>query len=110
MVECLEQVYVHRSRNVKGLPKVSPKPRIPITIYEWQNMENVGNVSWTCGYCGLRVASDKGYETNGMTKVAARACPECHGLTLFTAEGESLPGAAPGSPVSGVPLELADLY
>jgi hypothetical protein len=89
---------------------VSVRIELPISPYEWENMDKIGNTSWVCGYCEHKVASRISYYTGGHPQALARACPECNCLTLFTPEGESLPIAPPGSPVVNVPSELSDLH
>lgn len=82
----------------------------------WYRQEMVQPVSYVCGFCGERVASDRGYSAglqadgSGARVAFIRICPSCDGPTVFTRSEKQLPGPLPGSEVEHVPQSLAQLY
>jgi len=81
----------------------------------WYQPNQLPPTSFICGFCGNKVASDKGYcatsSPNGGSIVASiYICPACQGPTTFTEVRQQLPGIAPGEPVEHVPENLNKLY
>ena len=78
----------------------------------WANIAGVPKLTYTCGYCGDIVASDRGWIGNRPNVGASfiRVCPSCDGPSLFTVSGKRYPGSAPGDPVANLPDDLAKLY
>ena len=76
------------------------------------NPGGVQKLSYTCGYCGDKVASDRGWVGNRPNRGAAyiRICPSCDGPNLFTWNGKQSPGTSPGDPVANLPDQLEKLY
>jgi hypothetical protein len=82
---------------------------LEFTHHEWDNKSKIGNARWKCGYCDHHVSSEDGYYTAGGA-IFARPCPGCKGLSMFLDDGTVLPRPTPGSPVTGVNPNVADLY
>jgi hypothetical protein len=82
----------------------------------WRLPNDVEAATWTCGYCGDRVSSIKGWyageATDGSGRQIAwvRICPSCRGATYFSPNGKRSPTNAPGEPVPNVPTDLSRLY
>lgn len=77
----------------------------------WQNVSGLKSRSYTCGYCGASVASEKGWYgstvVNGVSRAVAYMyiCHQCTRPTLFDdfdTETQS-PGVVFGEPVSDIP-------
>ena len=82
----------------------------------WLSLQQVPRGGWTCGFCGQRVANNRGYKATansngtGSATSVIRICPSCEGPTVFTAKGEHAPTYPPGNPVPNVPADLSQLY
>jgi DNA-directed RNA polymerase subunit RPC12/RpoP len=83
---------------------------------EWVSPQTLAPKSYTCGYCGRDVSSEKGFKiiTRGDThsqKGGVFMCPQCRAPTYFPPnEARQIPGSSFGHPVSHVPGELNALY
>ena len=82
----------------------------------WYRQEVVQPVSYVCGFCGERVASDRGYPAGAMADGSGahiayiRICPGCDGPTVFTRSEKQVPGPLPGGEVQHVPQLLDQLF
>lgn len=70
--------------------------------------------SYTCGYCGLSVASNVGTwwgdtDQPGLDLPSLYICPHCNKPTYF-GEGNQMPGVAFGNEVAHLPPEVDGLY
>ena len=79
----------------------------------WGNPQNIRSGSYLCGYCGNRVASEKGYSSS-TDAIFIALCPSCSLPTFFGVdyEGEQVrvPSNAPGNAAPNVPEALHRLY
>ena len=81
----------------------------------WQNEGGVGqgntSVVFTCGFCGNRVATDKGWDArdSSLVRASIRICPQCMRPT-FTEQGQQVPGTPYGSSVKNLPTQIEALY
>jgi len=81
----------------------------------WENIQGVATKAYECGYCGNKVASERGWQTNagaGQGRTGeVRVCPRCNNPTVFRAiDGLQLPGVRFGSPVQHLASDVAALY
>jgi hypothetical protein len=104
----------------KDLEPAQPKT----TIYTGPGHEHVNGLwlalsdynkpaSYICGYCGNQVGSKEGYHLSGeagqgYTRILI--CPNCNCPTFFSPSSKQYPGEAYGSPVRGLPDNIAALY
>jgi len=83
----------------------------PATWYQPQDLQAL---SYQCGFCGDKVASEKGlknYNKNtGKTDAFVYLCPICNGPTFITPKFEQFPSPVFGRPVKNVPDDLTSLY
>lgn len=80
---------------------------------QWEAIQTVEARTYTCGYCGKVVASDRGWKT-GVTHPQSESgyiyvCPLCRQPTYFFFEMQT-PGIAYGTEVSHLPDDIAALY
>ena len=72
--------------------------------------------TYSCGYCGSQVSSDKGYKIgksldgSGDQVGGIYICPNCQGPTFFTLDNRQLPGSTIGASINFVPEKLNNLY
>ncbi len=65
----------------------------------WNNIQNLNSISYTCGYCGNPVASEKGYSSNFVVqrniirKGEIYICHHCDKPTYFDESKSQIPGA-----------------
>jgi hypothetical protein len=80
----------------------------------WQNVQAINSKSFTCGYCNLPLASEKGWKAiaPGAKDVAwLYICHQCNSPTFFDPSGNQTPGVTFGNPVSEIPdKSVEDLY
>lgn len=82
----------------------------------WLQYQIIYNKSFICGYCGNKVASDRGYKigrtSNGAGEQigAIYVCPSCKGPNFNTPNENWLPGQIFGRSVKNVPNDLNLLY
>jgi Domain of unknown function (DUF4145) len=78
---------------------------------EWHHIQNIAPRSYTCGHCGNRVGSNRGWHTAQFPpdKVSIYVCSVCLKPSLFV-HGAQHPGVAPGQPVANVPDSVQCLY
>lgn len=79
----------------------------------WNQLQDVPNRSFVCGFCTVRVSSVKGYSlmSNERRVIGSiHICPNCGG-PVFACDGHpQCPSPALGSPVQYVPDDLNALY
>ncbi|MGH7827303.1 MAG: DUF4145 domain-containing protein [Candidatus Binatia bacterium] len=77
----------------------------------WENAQALSPVSYLCGFCGLNVSSERGWQSNQNPAFnRIRICPDCNRLSFFESGDNQVPGIAYGRPVPNVPAELDALY
>ena len=83
----------------------------------WENIQSASARRYRCGYCGDRVASDRGWQTNASAPNSAfrageiRVCPICNQPTYFRQPVKyQLPGAPAGAAVKHLPSDVERLY
>jgi hypothetical protein len=80
---------------------------------EWANIANLQRKSFTCGFCGVLVGSEKGFSfrdrASGRFTEFQYICPNCNFPTFFVA-GFQIPGSLMGNSVGHLPKDLNDLY
>lgn len=74
----------------------------------WNDLKRMGPLSFQCGYCGLHVASDRGYFSNYTATIFL--CPKCDQPNYFNHSEEQHPLPAPGNPVEHLPDDVGALY
>ncbi|MDU0458159.1 MAG: DUF4145 domain-containing protein [Geobacteraceae bacterium] len=75
----------------------------------WYNEGTITSKSFTCGYCGNVVASNKGYHHNQRPDNRVFICPHCEKPSFITST-EQVPGVAPGNEVKSLPANIDNLY
>ena len=76
---------------------------------DWYNVNQNASTSFTCGYCGNVVASDKGFHRQNSDKIGIYICPHCDEPSYLN-EGRQVPGVAPGNEVKSLPSDVDALY
>jgi hypothetical protein len=80
-------------------------------VHQWQQPQSISPRKFICGYCGLNVASERGYGTGNMPQAFVVICPSCTKPTyVFDVEGRQVPGVVPGNEVAAVPEDVSRLY
>jgi len=78
---------------------------------DWQQLQGVPPATYVCGFCGLNVSSERGWQlTQDSIVNRIRVCPSCNRPTFFEKGGIQIPGIAHGRPVPNVPPEIDALY
>lgn len=77
----------------------------------WENAQGLPAAAYLCGFCGLNVSSERGWQLNHYP-AANRICicPDCNRPTFFEAGDKQIPGVAHGRPVPNVPADLDTFY
>ena len=75
----------------------------------WSNAQDQTPRSYTCGYCGKVVASNKGYYSQIDSNLRVFVCPNCDKPSYLT-PSEQVPGVAPGNEVKALPPDIETLY
>ena len=78
----------------------------------WQQLQQLRSRRFRCGYCGVNVASDRGYDSpsnKGLQK-SLHICPDCDKPSFFDPNGNQHPGPVPGNEVDSLPDDLEALY
>jgi hypothetical protein len=86
-----------------------------MVIYSWRGTDHFPSVSFCCGYCGEKIASNTGYftyeKTNDMPMGRVAICHFCGQPTFIDFLGLSHPGAPFGNRVEHLPNnEISLLY
>ncbi|TDN83508.1 uncharacterized protein DUF4145 [Salegentibacter sp. 24] len=82
----------------------------------WKQYQTISNKSFSCGFCGERVASDRGYKIgrgrdgSGDQIGGIYICPNCQGPNFIDLNDIWHPGQLFGRSVKNVPDELNELY
>ncbi len=85
----------------------------------WFNLQTLKPATYVCGYCNMKVSSEKGYKivTLGIANSSVTqqggvfVCPSCQAPTYFPPdEQRQVPGNAFGNDVTHVPPALHALY
>lgn len=81
----------------------------------WKGLEALGTFRFTCGHCGNRVSSDRGYfallPNSAGTQVArAYLCHDCNRLTLFDEKIKQVPAPMLGRAIKKLPEDIESLY
>jgi Domain of unknown function (DUF4145) len=80
-------------------------------MHQWAQQQGITTQKYICGFCGLNVASDKGYVSSNSPQAYLALCPNCKKPTyLFDRENVQVPGITPGSDVTAVPENVNSLY
>jgi hypothetical protein len=75
---------------------------------DWAGIQSLPAEKFTCGFCDLLVASERGYPSND-NNVRLVVCPHCRRPTLFEL-GSQFPGVAYGGSIQKLPVDIAALY
>ena len=81
-------------------------------VNNWSGITGVNPHSYTCGYCGKSVASDRGWQTDAGSerhRAVIYICPLCKQPSYFYGE-EQTPGVSYGNDVSHLPPDIEALY
>lgn len=81
----------------------------------WNSPANLKPRTFTCGFCGKVVASDRGYFAQSVDVSPAfqwltYICPHCYKPTFLETGNTQIPGVAPGVDIAGVPTDVDQLY
>lgn len=73
--------------------------------WQWQQAMNVGNKSFTCGYCGNKIAPHQGYfavlsGSNSQRRIYL--CPNCDKPSFFDEQSDQTPNVRIGNDVNGI--------
>jgi len=74
----------------------------------WYNLISLEPTGFKCGFCGMFVGADKGYQREGYYWYIF-ICPNCHKPTYFEGN-EQHPASLLGNDVSNVPSDVNSLY
>jgi hypothetical protein len=78
---------------------------------EWIALQAVPAAAYLCGFCGLNVSSERGWNLNHNPNYnRIRLCPSCNRPTFFETGGIQIPGVPYGRPVPHVPDQIEKLY
>lgn len=83
--------------------------------FNWENVGGLESHSYTCGYCGRPLASEKGWRSRlpqGHVTGFIYVCHQCQRPTFFDKmNGSQVPGVTFGNPVSDIPeKDVETLY
>lgn len=79
----------------------------------WKGTVGIRSKSYTCGYCGHPIASDRGYyaESNDNENIEnILICHYCSRPTYFDAENNQVPGPIYGKNINYIPEQVQKLY
>lgn len=68
----------------------------------WDNIRTINKRSFICGYCGYKVAGEKGYFRNASPVEKIYICPYCSKPTFFDKNKKQTPGSKFGETVDGI--------
>lgn len=82
---------------------------------KWNAIQNIKSRKFVCGYCGNKVASNKGWEGINIFKDQKYydyiyICHYCRNPTYIKSGGEQIPGIKYGNDVEGLPQDIESLY
>jgi hypothetical protein len=83
--------------------------------WKWAGVGEYINKSFTCGYCGNKVAPHQGYHANNSrdpnVQLFIYICPNCNQPSYFDEKGKQTPSIRIGNDVQGITDEgVATLY
>ena len=85
----------------------------PLPPGSWFSIQNTPAYAFVCGFCGNRIASDKGWPfhfgTPPQPGIHIHVCPHCRRPTFFE-DRLQVPGVPFGDRVQHVPPEVGALY
>ena len=84
-----------------------------MTRHQWNKADQLSPHTFTCGYCGKLVASERGYFSgisNTVFRQFSYICPSCCKPTFFDDKGQATPDVVPGVDVLHVPELVDQLY
>lgn len=74
--------------------------------WNWNNAGGIGNKSYTCGFCGNKVAPHLGYIADYPNRPGVRMfiyiCPNCNKPTFFDEMNKQTPSVKIGNEVQGI--------
>lgn len=78
----------------------------------WERLNALSSRKFTCGYCGNRSSSDKGYFSvlNGLQTGRAYWCHDCNRLSMFDKEIGQIPAPMLGREIKKLPEDVDTLY
>lgn len=81
----------------------------------WNDVSGVPPRGYVCGYCGHRVGPDRGYiathSDSGLREsLFIYICSACRQPTYFDKRSRQWPGGPVGTPVYGLPEDVATVY
>lgn len=82
----------------------------------WSSAQTLPNKSFVCGFCGMNVASIRGYKIGQLRDGSGQQiggmyiCPNCAGPSFFSPDGSRFPTPSLGNSVQHVPPDLYALY
>jgi len=84
-------------------------------MWIWKNAVGLGHKSYTCGYCGNKVAPHQGYPAcqrgNSQPQQFIYICPNCDNPTYFDQTGKQTPSIRIGNDVQGITdIGVSTLY
>jgi hypothetical protein len=82
---------------------------------EWIGLISISAKSYTCGYCGNNISSEKAFRTriaqhNTATRGLIYICHTCNKPTYFTLHGVQTPGSLLGGSIDHLPEDIEQLY
>jgi len=82
---------------------------------KWENEHALPSRGYTCGYCGVPLASEKGWHgksiNNASIKTNIYVCHHCQRPSFFDYDGSQCPGVVFGNSVQDIPDEsIRELY
>ncbi len=84
--------------------------------FGWRAKQQRSAYSFTCGYCGNKVSSEKGYvigqrgDGSGDVAGGIYICPNCQGPTFITLKNQRIPDEPFGNEVLNVPEDMSLIY
>ena len=84
-------------------------------MFVWETIHSIESWSYTCGYCGKPLASEKGWiarlKIGGSPIAWIYVCHQCWQPTFFDPNGKQTPGVVFGNSVRDIPEEtVGQLY
>jgi hypothetical protein len=81
-------------------------------MYVWEGIQAVESRSYTCGYCGTSLASERGWRAqlgrSGPIAANIYICHQCDRPTFFDHERNQTPGVVFGAPVNDIPEKTVE--
>ncbi|HEY8084037.1 MAG TPA: DUF4145 domain-containing protein [Methylophilaceae bacterium] len=84
-------------------------------MYSWEAIQTINSRSYTCGYCGSPLSSERGWRArngpSGVYIATIYICHKCASPTFFDIADNQTPGIVFGNVVSDIPEEnVSQLY